>query len=163
MIVPQSTLVHENKKKAKLFKEERDLPIFVDRILRKSFIFPFLGEFAQISALGRGQKSKLAKISSATSFCIPNGTWKPREIFDFRKKSIYSPPLLKIVLNCLKHEVSWINFWFLLNSSTRWFGNLDSPSWSCPPCLFKNLVPPPGGNFPKNRSPPWSQGGEHTM
>ena len=93
MIVPQSTLVHENKKKAKLFKEERDLPIFVDRILRKSFIFPFLGEFAQISALGRGQKSKLAKISSATSFCIPNGTWKPREIFDFRKKSIYSPPL----------------------------------------------------------------------
>ena len=74
MIVPQSTLVHENKKQAKLFKEEWDLPIFVDRILRKSFIFPFLGEFAQISALGRGQKSKLAKISSATSFCIPNGT-----------------------------------------------------------------------------------------
>ena len=28
-----------------------------------------------------------------------------------------------------------------------------------PPCLFKNLVPPPGGNFPKNRSPPLIPGG----
>ena len=32
-----------------------------------------------------------------------------------------------------------------------------------PPCFFKNDVPPPGGKFPKNRSPPDPRGGEHTM
>ena len=70
MIVPESTLVHENKIETKLFKEERDLPIFVDRILRKTFIFPFLGKYPQISALGRGQKSELAKMRPATSICM---------------------------------------------------------------------------------------------